>query len=109
MVLICKFDLALSHIDNLAVVDCCLDKRGDPSFHLIFDYIFLQRHSPIKCSIKSDRNKVRKWILKFVVQQLGANLDAESVKMFTGHRVIKRSGGLSGCSGLFLRFLHPFR
>ena len=35
LVLICKFDLALSHIDNLAVVDCCLDKRGDPSFHLI--------------------------------------------------------------------------
>ena len=69
---------------------------------------FLQRHSPIKCSIKSDRNKVKKWILKFVVQQVGANLDAESVKMFTGHRVIKRSGGLSGCSGLFLRFLHPF-
>ena len=41
-------------------------------------------------------------------KQVGANWDAESVKMFTGHRVIKRSGGLSGCSGLFLRFLHPF-
>ena len=41
-------------------------------------------------------------------EQVGAKWDAESVKMFTGQRVIKRSGGLSACSGLFLRFLHPF-